>query len=114
MPKCKIISGSSFVKELKRLGKHYASLKNDVATLITFLEENPRLGIPLGKELFKIRLAIKSKGKGKSGGARIITYYLSKDNELFLLSIYDKSEQGTISDKKIDRLLQQVLIERKK
>lgn len=84
-----------------------------MAKLILSLEENPRSGTPLGGELYKIRLAVKSKGKGKSGGARIITYYLSKDNEIFLLSIYDKSEQGAISDKRIDQLLHQVLSERR-
>jgi hypothetical protein len=113
LQKCKIITGNSFEKELKQLGKRHASIKNDVAKLILTLQENPRSGTPLGGEIYKIRLAIKSKGRGKSGGARIITYYLSKDNELFLLSIYDKSEQGTISDKKIAQLLQQVLIERR-
>jgi hypothetical protein len=57
--------------------------------------------------------AIKSKGKGKSSGARIITFYLAKDAELYLLSIYDKSEQGNISEKKIDQIVLQTLLERK-
>ena len=112
MGKCKIITSSAFGKELKRLGKRYVSLKNDLSKLLLLLEVNPRIGTPLGNELFKIRLAIKSKGKGKSGGARIITYYISKDSELFLLSIYDKSEQESIPNKKIDELLRLALSER--
>ena len=113
MLKCKIIYGTLFEKELKRLAKRYASITSDLAILIPILEENPKSGTSLGGELYKIRLAIKSKGKGKSGGARIITYYLSKDNELFLLSIFDKSEQGTISDKKIAQVLQESLTQSK-
>jgi hypothetical protein len=71
----------------------------------------PDSGISLGGGVFKIRLAIKSKNKGKSGGARIITSYLSKDNVLYLLTIYDKSDQESISDEVIDDLLQAALAE---
>lgn len=51
--------------------------------------------------IYKIRLAIKSKGKGKSGGARVITYVLTDNNEIYLLTIYDKSEFDSIDDKTI-------------
>ena len=77
--------------------------------LIAELEENPTLGTPLGDNAFKIRLAISSKNKGKSGGARVITCYITEDNELYLLSIYDKSEQADISDKAIKQLIKLVL-----
>ncbi len=69
-----IISTKLFVKELKRLSKKYRSLKNDVANLGKELMENPEKGIDLGDGLRKIRMAIKSKGRGKSAGARVITY----------------------------------------
>ena len=72
------------------------------------LEENPMLGTPLGNNAFKIRLAISSKNKGKSGGARIITYFVTEENEIFLLSIYDKSEQDNVSDKAIKSLIKTV------
>jgi hypothetical protein len=71
----------------------------------------PDSGISIGGGIFKIRLAIKSKNKGKSGGARIITSYLSKDNVLYLLTIYDKSDQESISDEVIYGLLQAALAE---
>ena len=86
-----------FEKEVKRLSKKYASLKADIISLISSLKENPEQGVALGKGLFKIRLAIESKGKGKSGGARVITYWVSKDNVVYLTSIYDKSEQDSIN-----------------
>ncbi|EON74683.1 hypothetical protein ADIS_4794 [Lunatimonas lonarensis] len=64
------------------------------------------IGMPLGNSCYKIRLAITSKGKGKSGGARVITHFYVADNTVFLLSIYDKSDQDTISDNQIKALLQ--------
>ena len=86
---------ANFEKEAKPLIKKYPSFKSDIAKLIHELETNPTLGIPLGHNLFKIRIAISSKGKGKSGGARIITYVLSKNETVNLVSIYDKAEYDT-------------------
>ena len=62
-----------FDSELKKLSRKYLSLKNEYAKLLDVLEENPMIGTPIGKDCFKIRLAIKSKSKGKSGGSRVIT-----------------------------------------
>src|SRR5579859_5795177 len=75
---------ANFDKEAKPLIKKYPSFKSDIARLISDLETNPTLGIPLGRNLFKIRIAISSKGKGKSGGARIITYVVSKMKQSIL------------------------------
>ena len=77
----------------------------------------PRTGIPLGNNTFKIRLAIKSKGKGKSGGARIISLVetevigLIRSNVVILLTIYDKSEIDSISKEEIDALIESIEIE---
>jgi hypothetical protein len=100
-----------FKREYKRLAKKYVSLDSDMKEFIEKLRETPTLGTPLGNNAFKIRLAISSKNKGKSGGARIITYFLSEDNELYLLSIYDKSEHESISDKAIKALIENLLEE---
>jgi hypothetical protein len=63
------------------------------------LTNKPETGTLLGNNTYKIRLAIKSKGKGKSGGGRIITYMLTEDREIYFLTIYDKSELDSIDDK---------------
>jgi hypothetical protein len=70
------------------------------------LLENPLMGEPLGKDCYKIRMAITSKNKGKSGGSRIITYVKMVNETVFLLSIYDKSEQENIEDDKLKKLLE--------
>ncbi len=71
--KFEIIATEPFERKLKRLARKYKSLKSDISKLFDELEVNPSIGDPIGKHCFKIRLAISSKGKGKSGGARIIT-----------------------------------------
>ena len=98
-----------FDREIKRLSKKYASLKRELKDLAEELKENPEKGISLGNNVFKIRLAIASKGKGKRGGARIITYFKTEQGTVYLLSIYDKSEKDSISDSEIQKLLIQIL-----
>jgi mRNA-degrading endonuclease RelE of RelBE toxin-antitoxin system len=96
-----IIATPKFKRELKRLAKKFHSLKSEYATLLDDLDKNPTTGTSLGNDCYKIRLAIASKGKGKSGGARVITYVLVTDKTIFLLDIFDKSEQENITDKEL-------------
>ena len=100
-----VITIRRFDQEIKRLVKKYASLKDEYEELINELEKNPEIGESLGSNLYKIRLAIASKGKGKSGGARIITYLKTKEGNIYLLTIYDKGDRDTISDREIQRIL---------
>jgi mRNA-degrading endonuclease RelE of RelBE toxin-antitoxin system len=93
-----VLQTTEFEKELKRLVAKYPSLKQEYGNLIHSLEENPAQGTALGKNCYKIRLAVASKGKGKSGGARVITCVFVADEVVVLVSIYDKSEQSTLSD----------------
>ena len=105
---CKITASKSFNKELKRLGKRYASLADDYETLLHDLKQNPALGTDLGRGLRKVRMRISSKGKGKSGGARVITFTVIAsvdETTINFLYIYDKSERENISPKEIDALL---------
>ena len=97
----KIKSTQQFDKELKRIATKYPSLKNDFKNFLNDIALNPAMGNALGNNCFKIRMAITSKGKGKSGGARIITYIVNAEKEILLVSIYDKSEKETISNKEI-------------
>lgn len=94
-----------FDRNLKKLVKKYPSLKAEITQLINELSVEPDKGTALGNDCYKIRLAIASKGKGKSGGARVITYFAITDTAVFLLSIYDKSQQSAIEDKELLRLL---------
>lgn len=103
-----IIATPEFSKALKRLAKHYKSIKNDFSQLLEQLKENPTMGIDLGRGLRKIRMTITSKGKSKSGGARVITLVTIHEinsAEVMLLAIYDKSERENISDKELSDLL---------
>lgn len=94
-----------FDRNLKKLVKKYPSLKLEYFELIRTLKENPTLGTQIGRDCYKIRIAIASKGKGKSGGARVIANVVIIEKIVYLLAIYDKSEQDTISDKELQELL---------
>ncbi|WP_276502027.1 type II toxin-antitoxin system RelE/ParE family toxin [Terrimonas pollutisoli] len=103
-----IVATPEFLSEAKKLAKKYTSLKNDVAELANQLQSNPAIGTPLGKGTYKIRLAIASKGKGNSGGARVITCVKIVANIVYLVSIYDKSEQGDITDKDLKERIKRI------
>lgn len=97
-----------FDKQVKRLSKKYSSLKSDLIELLKSLADNPEQGKSLGNNFYKIRIAITSKGKGKSGGGRIITYIKVTTTTVFLTSIYDKSEKNSISDKELEQIFKQI------
>lgn len=101
----KIITTPAFERNFKKLFKKYLSLQNDLINLLNDLIANPLLGIPLGNQCYKIRLKISSKSKGKSAGARVITYVLINEEEIYLLSIYDKSELESLSDERLKSIL---------
>lgn len=104
-----IIATPRFVRDIKKLVKKYPSLKNEYAELIESLIQDPKQGTPLGKHCYKIRMPILSKGKGKSGGARIITCVKVTESTVYLLSMYDKSQKENISDKELLELIMQIL-----
>jgi mRNA-degrading endonuclease RelE of RelBE toxin-antitoxin system len=103
-----ILTIPPFDKQLKRLAKKYPSLKSEFAELLESLEQEPEQGTNLGNNCYKIRIAIASKGKGKSGGARVITNFVIAEETVFLISIYDKSEKENLTDKELDELLKYV------
>jgi len=108
----------SFKRLAKPLLKKYPSLKFEMYELQNELLNNPRLGEPLGNDAYKIRLAVKSKGKGKSGGMRIISYVetvifisnkqKSEQIEVNLITIYDKSKTATLSNQEIKNLINNI------
>ena len=99
---------ATFDKQARKLSKRYPSLKSDLQKLITTLENDPKHGKSLGSNFYKIRLAISSKQKGKSGGARVITFVKIVDSIVLLVSIYDKSEHSTISSAELDLIFKQL------
>ena len=102
----KIRTIENFDRQAKKLAKHYESFRTDFEKFLGELSNNPLMGKDLGGGVRKARMAISSKGKGKSGGARVITYTANvlirtNSGEIVLLSIYDKSKKSSISDQEI-------------
>jgi mRNA-degrading endonuclease RelE of RelBE toxin-antitoxin system len=97
LPNYRLAVTARFKKEAKILSKKYRSLKQELTKLRSELEVQPELGIPIGHNCYKIRISISSKGKGKSGGGRVITCVKVTKTTVYLLSIYDKSEKENIT-----------------
>jgi mRNA-degrading endonuclease RelE of RelBE toxin-antitoxin system len=99
-----VVTSEDFEKNFKRLSKKYHSLNRDYEVFLRELLANPAMGDDLGNNTRKIRMAIASKGRGKSGGARVITCNVlvsMEDAEIYLLAIYDKGERASVSKNEI-------------
>ena len=100
-----------FAKEAKRLAKKYPSFKQDYKDFLDSIKENPLQGDEITKNIRKIRMAIKAKGKGKSGGARVITFNVLTDVEnghvIFLL-LYDKEDASTVKVNVVKQLVREM------
>lgn len=105
--KVTVTLGDDFKRQARRLSKKYKSLKDDLKVFQDSIKENPFQGSDLGGGVRKIRMAIVSKGKGKSGGARVLTLNIlvSGDADVTLLTIYDKEEIDNVSDNYIKWLV---------
>lgn len=101
-----IIPTHRFEKELKRLLKKFPSLKQEFGHLLSEILRNPNSGTFIGNNCFKIRLGIGSKGKGKRGGARVITYFYSEGEMVYLLTIYDKSEKADLTHRELKEMIE--------
>lgn len=102
--------GSRFKQAFKRLQKKYRSIDKDLELLITELEQNPALGTDLGNGIRKVRMAISDKGKGKSHGARVITHTAIvsvEEGVITLVTLYDKTDQSTITMQEIAKLIKE-------
>ncbi len=111
--KVAIIVTANFEREAKKLLKKYPSLKQEIFDLSEKLRHNPGLGVKLSHNVYKIRVAVKSKGKGKRGGLRVITYVVlnkleEETTEVYLVSVYDKSYTGNISNSLLKYIIGQI------
>jgi len=97
-----------FLNELKPLLKRYPSLRGELEEFGGQLVLEPTKGIGIGKGCFKVRLAIRSKGKGKSGGARVITCVVAVREVVYLISIFDKADKGSITNDRLKELLSEL------
>ncbi len=104
----KILPTAQFKKELKSLSKKYLSIIEDMEGLAAQLMIDPIVGEPLGNGFYKIRLAITSKGKGKSGGARVITNVRVVNAVVYLISMYDKSEKVSMPISELKAILKTI------
>jgi mRNA-degrading endonuclease RelE of RelBE toxin-antitoxin system len=104
----KVIPTPRFKRQAKKLLKKYSSLAIELQIFEQDLMDNPTQGQSLGQNAYKLRVAVKSKRKGKSGGLRVITYLVTEDWEIYLLTIYDKSEMENIDNKTLKEMIKEI------
>ena len=97
----------NFYRKFKRLQKKNKKLTQDLKKLISTLEQNPTLGTFLSNNIYKIRVANSSKSIGKRGGFRVITYYIDKNNILYLVEIYEKNSIENIPIKELVKIIEE-------
>ncbi|MBR6167512.1 MAG: addiction module toxin RelE [Paludibacteraceae bacterium] len=100
-----------FERQAKKLAKHYPSFKKDLLLLLESLKADPWQGVDLGNGIRKVRMTISSKGRDKSGGARVITMNVNVDVEkmiIALLYIYDKAEMANVSDQFLQQIIKEM------
>lgn len=108
----KAIYTQYFKSRAKRLLNKFSTLKNELIDLESHLLKTPTLGTALGNGLYKIRLGTKSKGGGKSGGFRVITYLIEENensSDIYFITIYDKSEEATLDKKMLLKIIKNTI-----
>lgn len=94
-----VVTTAEFESQAKAIQKRHRSFKNDLRDFVLSISENPFQGVDLGSGIRKIRMTITSKGRGKSGGARVITYTVitaETEGRVYLMNVYDKSDFSTV------------------
>jgi hypothetical protein len=105
-----IIYSDAFESKLKRFAKKFPSILDEIEELAERLEEDAHIGTSLGAGLYKIRLSVESKGAGKSGGFRVITYIVyPESSDIYLLTLYDKSEDSSFKKESLVKLVKKVI-----
>jgi mRNA-degrading endonuclease RelE of RelBE toxin-antitoxin system len=104
----RVITTPRFKRQAKKLLKKYNSLTAELQTFEQSLINDPVQGQSIGQNAYKVRVAVKSKGKGKSGGLRVITYLITDEEEIYLLTIYDKSEMESVDNKTLKEIIKEI------
>lgn len=97
----------TFEKSLKHLSKKYKSIKKDYKNLLLILSTDNVNAVDLGDNFYKIRLKNSSTNKGKSSGFRVVYFYKTDKNTIYLLDMYIKSEVENISKEQLKELVHQ-------
>lgn len=99
-----VLKSDSYIKSAKQL-KRFRNFENDIKDFLLSINDIGDLGIPLGNDFYKVRIATSDKNKGKSYGYRLITLLKVVDTKIYLVYVYDKSALENISEEEIDRLI---------
>lgn len=106
-----VVTTAEFESQAKSLQKRHRSFKDDLKALVLSLMENPFQGVELSPGIRKIRMAIASKGRGKSGGARVITYTVvaaEMQGRVYLMNVYDKADFSSVELSVVKKMVEKL------
>ena len=104
----KVYRTSIFEADYKHFVKKFVSLPAELRQLEETLIKHPNIGTSLGGGIYKVRMACEAKGRGKSGGFRVITYLVEErmdGTDIYLITMYDKSELSSIKTSQLKKII---------
>jgi mRNA-degrading endonuclease RelE of RelBE toxin-antitoxin system len=99
---------AEFKRNLIRLAKKYPNIRADLGALLNSLQsgETPGDQVPhVHYTVYKVRVPNRDAQRGKSGGYRVI-YYLQTAEQVILITLYSKTEQGDIAPELIRQIIE--------
>lgn len=97
-----------FDKQAKKLSKKYRSIATDLSSFIDNFDLHHQSSTLIKNSLYKVRIKNSDKNRGKSGGYRVY-YYIKSQENIYLLTIYDKSEIESINEEILTELIEGIL-----
>lgn len=90
------IETSIFTRQITELltDKEYKQLQNELLI-------NPLIGALIKHSAGLRKLRWRSHGKGKRGGIRVIYYYITEEEKIYMLFAYPKSSKDDLSSKEL-------------
>ncbi len=110
--KFKVFPTQNFIDEAVEISKKYHNIKKDFTELRKELQKDPRKGDDLGAGMYKVRMAITEKGDGKSGGARVIVFVKVEEQEVYVLSVFLKSQYETAITSALKDRIKNLMLDR--
>jgi hypothetical protein len=97
-----VIETPAYLIDAKALGLS----EDERRSIVDYVAQNPDAGDEMKGTGGARKIRFAGRGKGKSGGYRVVTFYAGNDIPVFLLSIFSKGEKTNLSQAERNELKQ--------
>jgi hypothetical protein len=95
-----VIETPDFIADAKTVGLS----SDEREEIVEFISENPKAGDLISGSGGARKVRFAGRGKGKSGGYRVITYFGGGDIPVFLLNVFSKGDRVNLSKAEVNAL----------